>query len=289
MELEVWPNFIKQCDNRGIPVLLANGRITEPSFRRYKWAGGIGRRMFARLARVCVQDELYAQRFRELGAQPDRVRVVGTMKFDAAQIVDRVHGDAQLAWEVGLTPQKEFIWVCGSTGPGEEEILLTEYRALLGKYGRLRLAIVPRHPQRFDEVAELIEDHRFKVVRRSQPGTPGPVTDPVPPVVLGDTMGELKKFYSLADIVFVGRTLVDLGPRQHGSDMIEPAALAKPVLVGPYTGNFAEAVTHFRSAEAIIEVPDEESLGQTVKVLLSTPAEAKAMAARAQDVVRRER
>jgi 3-deoxy-D-manno-octulosonic-acid transferase len=183
------------------------------------------------------------------------------------------------------------VWVCGSTGPGEEEICLRIYHDLLASGQRLRLVLVPRKTERFDEVAQLIESYRFRVVRRlRRDSTPPPWDDAaIPPVILGDTMGELRKFYSLADVVFVGRSLVDLGPRQHGSDMIEPAALARPVIVGRYTGNFAEAVARFRAADAIIEVLDVESLTQTVKVLLSTPAEARAMALRAQGVVRAER
>lgn len=298
MELELWPNFVRACRKRDVEVVLANGRLTSSSYRRYKLIKPVAATMLRRLAKLCVQDETYAKRFIDLGAPPDRVVVTGTMKFDSAQVSDRVDGDEQLAREVGIELGREPVWVCGSTGPGEEEICLRTYRKLLADGMRARLVIVPRKPERFDEVAQLIELHKFKVTRRSLSGVEGSGTEMPPPatrdeaihpVILGDTMGELRKFYSIADVIFVGRSLVDLGPRQHGSDMIEPAALAKPVIVGPYTGNFAEAVAHFRSADAIIEVPDEESLGQTVKVLLSTPAESRAMAQRAQDVVRRER
>src|SRR5204863_4208246 len=141
--------------------------------------------------------------------------------FDTAAVAARVEGDEELATAVGLFPGAEPIWVCGSTGPGEEAVILRAYRELLARHSRLRLVIVPRHPQRFDEVAGLIEDARFRCVRRSQSqadgaaGT-GTAESAVPPVILGDTMGELRKFYALADVVFVGRTLVDLGPRQHG-------------------------------------------------------------------------
>src|SRR6185369_16520042 len=117
--------------------------------------------------------------------------------------------------------------------------------------------------------------------------SPSNATEPSP-VILGDTMGELRKFYSLATIVFVGRSLVDLGPRQHGSDMIEPAALAKPTIVGPYTSNFADAVTKFKAADAIMQVDSEASLEQAMAVLLSTPKEAIAMGVRAAQIVHRE-
>lgn len=286
MELEVWPNFMRQCTLRGIDVMLANGRITEPSFNRYRWIGPVARTMFQRLSAVSAQDQLYAQRFADLGVPGDRLHVLGTMKFDNAQVVrSMLSGSQQLADEVGLVPGRAPIWVAGSTGPGEEQIVLDVYRTLLKRFPRLRCVIVPRKPERFDEVAGLIEQNRFVCVRRSLNNAPADLDPAVPPVVLGDTMGELRKFYSLADVVFVGRSLVDLGPQQHGSDMIEPAALGKPVVVGPYTHNFAEAMLAFRRADAILQADDAEVLEQSIRVLLHTPAEAAAMGQRAQRVV----
>jgi 3-deoxy-D-manno-octulosonic-acid transferase len=287
MELEVWPNFMEQCARRKVPVVLANGRLTTSSFKRYKLIKPIAGAMFGKLARVCVQDETYAQRFETLGVPRGRILVTGTMKYDSAQIAQRIEGDTELATALRLHPDSESIWVCGSTGPGEEEIILREYRKLLATFRRLRLVIVPRKPERFDEVANLIEQFRFSVIRRSRP-QPGHNNHPVPPVILGDTMGELRKFYSLADVVFVGRSLVDLGPRQHGSDMIEPAALAKPVIVGPYTSNFDQAVRALKAADALLEVADAETLAEAVRVLISTPAEATSMGQRAQNVVRQQ-
>jgi 3-deoxy-D-manno-octulosonic-acid transferase len=285
MELEVWPNFVEQCIRRKIPVILANGRLTTSSFRRYKLIKPIAAAMFSRLTRVCAQDETYAKRFAELGVSKNRILVTGTMKYDSAQIGDRIDGDTELATALRLHPGSESIWVCGSTGPGEEETILREYRNLLATFRRLRLILVPRKPERFDEVATLIEQFRFDVIRRSQPQR-GPGNQPVPPVILGDTMGELRKFYSLADVVFVGRSLVDLGPRQHGSDMIEPAALAKPVIVGPYTANFDQAVRALKAADGLLEVVDGETLAEAVRVMISTPDEAAAMGKRAQQVIR---
>ena len=289
MELEVWPNFLKRCRQRGIPVVLVNGRLTRSSYRRYRLIRPIASGMFRRLSGICVQDPTYAERFLKLGASPGRVLVTGTMKFDTAEIGERVGGDYELATAVGLFPGVEPIWVCGSTGPGEEEIILRVYRQLLAKHSRLRLAIIPRKPERFDEVASLIEQAKFRCVRRSQTlggwSTPGAAPSPIPPVVLGDTMGELRKFYSLADVVFVGRSLVDLGASQHGSDMIEPAALRKPVVTGPYTGNFAEVIRRLRAADGVMEVAHEQALAQTVSVLLFSPDQAGAMGKRAQQVV----
>ena len=291
MELEVWPNFLRQCERRGIPVLLVNGRLTAGSYRNYRWARPVTASMFRRLALVCAQDQSYADRFIALGAPPERVRVTGTMKFDTAQVADRIDGADSLARAVGLDPATERVWVCGSTGPGEEQIALDAYRSLLPTFPTLRLVIVPRHPERFDDVAQTIARAGFTVVRRSQPAPNSSSMSPhssLPPVVLGDTMGELRKFYSLADVVLVGRTLVDLGARQHGSDMIEPAALAKPVVVGPFTGNFAEVMHAFRAAGAMAEVRGPGELAGAVGRLLGDAPGSAGMARRAQDVVRRE-
>src|SRR5687767_2859346 len=206
------------------------------------------------------------------------------MKLDTGQVADRIEGAEELARLVGLRPGEEPIWVCGSTGPGEEELLLEIYRNL---DPQTRLVLVPRKPERFDEVEELILGHTLNVVRRSAPEDVPPGYD-FPPVVLVDTMGELRKFYSVADVVFVGRTLVDLGPRQRGSDMIEPAALGKPTIVGPYTHNFADAMGRFRAAQAIRVVHDAADLERAVGEILASADRGAAMGARAREVVRRE-
>lgn len=318
MELEIWPNFLRQCHLRNISVMVVNGRVTEPSFRKYRLARLATRKMFSRLSAACVQEQVYADRFGELGVPAERIAITGTMKFDTATVSPRVPGDELLCDELQVRPTCLFpnapdaqrFWVCGSTGPGEEQIVLGQYRQLLAKHTRLRLVIVPRKPERFDEVAQTILDQGFQVVRRSKTvpttqkdqllaflsGSPAPQGKPpepastlLPPVILGDTMGELRRFYSLADVVFVGRTLVDLGAKQHGSDMIEPAALGKPVITGPFTGNFADVMSRFRSADAILEVSTPDDLGQAVSILLSSPARAVEMGLRAQKVVASEK
>ncbi len=285
LELEVWPNFIRRCAQRKTPVVLVNGRITPGSFRKYRLARPLVGSMFARLHHVAAQDEEYARRFVDLGVPADRVSVTGTMKFDTAEITGEISGTGELAAAVGLSPGKQPVWVCGSTGPGEEAILLAVYRRLLQRFADLRLVIVPRKPERFDEVAELIAADGFGVIRRSQPAAPPPPSSPLP-IILGDTIGELRKFYSLADAVFVGRTLVDLGHRQHGSDMIEPAALAKAVVVGPFTANFAEAMNCFRRAEAMIVVQNARELESAIATLLSDSAAASRLGMCARDVVK---
>jgi 3-deoxy-D-manno-octulosonic-acid transferase len=224
---------------------------------------------------------VYADRFRRLGAAS--VRITGTMKFDTAEVTDKVAGTDDLAADLQFNPAAP-LWVCGSTGPGEEALLLAIYRDLLATFPTLQLALIPRKPERFDEVAALITSQSFGLVRRSsKPGTYADAGGPT--VILGDTMGELRKFYSLATVVFVGRTLVDLGPRQHGSDMIEPAALAKPTVVGPYTSNFAEVMRAFLGASAMLEVTTPDQLRDATARLLADSATAVELGRRAQQVV----
>ncbi len=284
MELEVWPNLMEHCRRLNIPVAVVNGRLTEASFHRYQLLGPVSRRMFGALSLITAQERTYAERFIALGVPPDRVIVTGTMKFDTARLAGGVAGAGELALAVGLKPG-ERVWVCGSTGPGEEAICLDIYRSLRERHPDLRLILVPRHPERFNEVAQLIVEKGFVLVRRS-----GAVAAPsdVNPVILGDTMGELNRFYSLARAVFVGRSLVDLGPRQQGSDMIEPAALGKPVAVGPFTGNFAEVVRALVGGDGLAVAPDAEGLRRIVADWLANPAAAMGMGARARQVVQRE-
>lgn len=262
VELEVWFNLVAMAASRSIPVAVVNGRMTERSLNRFRKLGRPVRTMFQRLTWVGAQDEAIAGRFRLAGVPADRVIVTSSMKWDTAQVADEVPGDRALARAMGIDGSRR-LWVCGSTGDGEERILLEAYRQLLEKCGRQHggcgavsvgfdrpplLCLVPRKPERFDEVAGEILRAGFACRRRS---TCPDSTESVPcddaTVLLGDTTGELRKFYALADVVFVGRSLVPLG----GSDPIEAAALAKLVVVGPHMDNFAEPVRALSAAGAI--------------------------------------
>lgn len=296
MELEVWPNFTSACAAQEIPIILANGRLTAKSYRNYRLGAPITRHMFSRLSLVCAQEQIYADRFIHAGVPQDRVRVTGTMKFDTAQIATRIAAASEIAASVGLKPGSEKILVCGSTGPEEEKLILDAYAELLRTNAGLRLVLVPRKPERFDEVAELIAARGYTVIRRSKarnnPARTSASESNSSAIILGDTMGELRAFYSLADVVFVGRTLVDLGASQHGSDMIEPAALGKPVIVGPYTGNFTEVMNRFREAGAMIEIRADaqttpaKALQEAIGSLLTSPARRNELGQKAQDIVR---
>jgi 3-deoxy-D-manno-octulosonic-acid transferase len=263
MELEAWPNLIEVTSARGIPVIIANGRLTEErSVRRFNRPviRRVARRMFGRIRWVGAQDATYASRFIELGVPAERVHITGSVKYDAAEVTDTIAGQDELAEGMGLD-RTQPLWVCGSTGPGEEALVLDAYGRLLQDHPDLQLAIIPRKPERFEEVAELIVQRLYACLRRSSgaPTTPRGVLEPRP-VFLGDTVGELRKFYALATVVFVGRTLVPMG----GSDVMEVAGLAKPIIIGPHPDNFREAVNWLLAEGALRQRHPErrEQMGQ---------------------------
>jgi len=285
MELEVWHNFTTIAHHRSIPVMVANGRISSgKGFPRYRRIAGLVQPMFRRLTLVLTQDNTYAQRFRFLGADPQRIHVVGSLKYDTAEVVDKVPGTDELIEQLKLFPPQP-VWVAGSTAPGEEEIILEAFSKLRREksLNKLRLVLVPRKPERFDEVARLIENHNFKLLRYSKvkTGQYQPTPDDADAVILGDTMGDLRKFYSLAEVVFVGRSLVPVG----GSDMIEAAALAKPVVVGPYTDNFTESVRLLVTAAGLEVVADGSQLTRITQNLLQDKKVAAQLGKNAQQVI----
>lgn len=283
VELEVWYNLVRMATRRGIPVTVINGRLTACSAKRLGRLGRAARSMLSDLAWVGAQDEAIASRFRALGVQPDRVEVTSSLKWDSAGVTDRVEGAEPLARALGINRSRP-LWVCGSTGPGEEAMILDAYRRLVGTtIDRAPiLAIVPRKPERFDDVARLIKRAGFKCIRRSD-HRDGACSEPShdATVILGDTMGELRKFYSLASVVFIGRTLVPLG----GSDPMEVAALGKPVVVGPYTDNFQLPVEALRAADAIRTVDSGDELAHVIAGVLREEALAEALGSRARQVV----
>jgi 3-deoxy-D-manno-octulosonic-acid transferase len=295
VELEAWYQFITMAARRGIPVVVINGRLTEQkSMRRFRWIMPIARRMFGALTWVGALADEHADRFRRLGVPAYNITVTGSMKWDTAEVANDTPGSQALAEAIGLVPSRP-TWVCGSTGPGEEAVILAAYTRLRERRPDLQLVIVPRKPERFDEVADLIGRAGFECRRRSrcpdgsQPGARSPGLSTVPAVWLGDTMGELRKFYALASVVFVGRTLADMG----GSDMMEVAGLAKPTIVGPHTENFTEAVERLDAGRAICILPNQvedpgaaDALAKAVSDLLDDPVAAQEVGRRGQEIVR---
>ncbi|MBP7935791.1 MAG: 3-deoxy-D-manno-octulosonic acid transferase [Phycisphaerae bacterium] len=291
VELEVWYQFATLAAGRGIPVCVVNGRLSERSCRRFAWVGPVVRQMFGSLAWVGAQDEVYAARFRRMGVPSDRVAVTSSMKWDTADLADTIAGSEVAAAALGLDRGRP-IWVCGSTGPGEEEVVLAALERLWAAHPGLQVILVPRKPERFDEVADLIVKKGFTCVRRSESpdGTTRSAGEGA--VFLGDTMGELRKFYSIADVVFVGRTLAKMG----GSDMMEVAALARPVVVGPHTENFADTMRQFQAGGGVRVLRSDLEVGEpalelagVIDALFADPEAAKALGAAGREVVKRNR
>lgn len=276
METELWPNHIHQCALRGIPVALANGRLSERSARGYARFARLTGPMLAEMSLLAVQTEAEAERFRALGARPQCVQVTGSIKFDLKVDASLLARAAQLRdqWQA----RARAIWIAASTHEGEDEVILQAHRQLLASHPDALLILVPRHPERFASVLELCRARGFSTVQRSQGAAVGANTQ----VLLGDTMGELLFLYALADIAFVGGSLVPNG----GHNLLEPAALSKPVLSGPHLFNFLEIAAMLRSAGALQEADDAPSLAAAVQRLIELPRDAARMGAAGLEVMK---
>jgi len=283
MELEVWPNFIRTAQRLNVPVIVVNGRISDKSFAGYKKIKPIVKNIFEKTSLILAQTQEYAQRFKEVGCAGEKVIVAGSLKYDTAQIADKIDGSDALAAQLGIVDGR--LWVAGGTGPGEEKIILDVFAKLKQdeRFGDLRLVIVPRKPERFDEVAQLIGQAGFEFVRYSCLKNSEGVRPDKKPAILGDTMGDLRKFYSLASIIFVGRSLVPMG----GSDMAEAAALGKCTMFGPYTFNFKQTVDDLLRCQGALEVQDENDLLIAVRRCLAEPDFAGKLAENGQEVIRK--
>ncbi|QNH00798.1 lipid IV(A) 3-deoxy-D-manno-octulosonic acid transferase [Pseudomonas sediminis] len=267
METELWPNHIHQCAKRGIPVALANARLSERSARGYARFAKLTAPMLAELSLIAVQTQAEAQRFLTLGARPECVEVTGSIKFDLkidAELLQRAV-ELRRQWQAEQRP----VWIAASTHAGEDEIVLTAHRQLLATWPDALLILVPRHPERFNSVHELCISEGLKTRRRSM----GEAVQASDQVLLGDTMGELLFLYALADIAFVGGSLVANG----GHNLLEPAALGKPVLSGPHLFNFLEIAAQLRDAGALSEVENAAQLADRVATLLNEPSEMQSM------------
>lgn len=283
VELELWPNLIRLAHARGIPVLLANGRVSDSSFKGYQRLRLFARRLLPLMDAFCVQTETDRQRLATLGAPRERIKVLGSAKYDVA-VADK--SGEELAREIlaqaQITEQNQIV-LGGSTWPGEEGALLDAYKGLKTRHRNLVMLIAPRHVERADEVIQEIRQHAMTFVRRSQLGRE-PLRS-TPKVLLLDTTGELKHFYAIADVIFVGKSLTQHG----GQNPIEPALYGKPIVCGPNMENFRGVVDDFRKADALVQVPDLQNLRRTLDDLLANPERREEMGRRAAQLVEEKR
>ena len=268
METEIWPNLIHACRARGIPLYLVNARLSEKSFARYRRFSRLARESLRELTAIAAQTEDDAQRLAALGAH--EVRVTGSIKFDITPPADQL--ELGRAWRRGFGDTRPVL-LAASTRDGEEALLLDQLPGLA--VPGLLTVIVPRHPQRFDEVAQEIRRRGLKFQRRSENAPAAADMQ----VVLGDSMGEMFAYYAACDVAFVGGSLVPVG----GQNLIEACAAGRPVLIGPSTYNFAEAVEGAVTAGAAIQVRDAAALAREAGRLLLDREAARRMARAARE------
>ena len=272
METEVWPNLILQCQRDKVPVVLANARLSERSLGKAQRFGKVIRDAAQGIALVAAQTEADALRIRELGA--GNVNVTGSVKFDVVIPQASLATGAQLREQFGSRP----VFLCASTREGEEGMILEAFQAARATLPRdTLLLIVPRHPQRFDEVAAMVTERGLSLQRRSALAAPGASVDPATEVLLGDSMGEMFAYYSACDLAFIGGSLQPMG----GQNLIEPAALGKPIIVGEHTFNFAQATEDCLQQGGAVRVPNSDGLMQQAARLLADSAARGAMGAHA--------
>jgi 3-deoxy-D-manno-octulosonic-acid transferase len=278
-ELELWPNFITLAHRRDIPVIVVNGRIGERSARGYRRLRWLWQPLWRKITCFAVQQDDYAKRLRDLGMPPERIVVTGSVKFDGVTVHRHDPRVMQLRYDLQLAAD-HLVWVVGSTQAPEEAWALELFQKLQPEFPTLRLILVPRHQERFDEVARLIEDQQLYYRRRSQLSSSG-TRSQVSGLVLLDTLGELKAAWGLADVGFVGGSFNDRG----GQNMIEPAAYGVAVTFGPNTWNFKQVVSLLLQEQAAIEVHSKEEWLAVTRQLLENAKMRAALGTRAQQLV----
>ena len=278
IELEVWPNIIRTAHKRGCPVVIANGRLSEHSFAGYKRIGFLIRQTMKRITSVAAQNKDYASRFVSLGVDASRVHTTGSIKFDGAQTNRDNEATQSLMSLSGLDPDVPVI-LAGSTQIEEETQILQTYTELLPDHPELQLIIVPRHPERFDTVAEMLKNQSIPWIRRSE------ITEYLArgtwKILLVDVIGELGAWWGTADIALVGGSFGKRG----GQNMIEPAAYGAAVCFGPSTRNFRDVVQQLLDAQAAVVVHDQLELTEFVRKCLQDKSFSENLGTRAKTLV----
>src|SRR5215467_129671 len=280
METEIWPNLLRGCRQRGIKTAVVNGRISSRSYPRYKLIRPFFRRVLADVDRFCMQSEESAHRLKDLGADPSRVTVTGSLKFDSLELPSAAsHGKPRerVLRFFRLSPNRTVV-VAGSTMKGEEAAVLRAFSRVKTMLPSALCVLAPRSPERFGEVERVARDAGFVTTRRSElPIDAEPRAD----VVVLDSIGELAQLYQVATTVFVGGSLVDHG----GHNILEPAIFGKPILFGPHMQNFKEIRDAFLANHAALQVGSEHELEEVLLTLVSDPVRRARLGAAARALV----
>ena len=261
VETEVWPNLIVKAKKYRIPVLYVNVRLSERSFLKYQRFPRFSNAIFSRIVYMAIQSSADAARLHQLGVPINKFSITGNIKFDVSMPASLEESARGLR---GLFMQSRTVWIAGSTRDGEEEILLPIYKRLKKKHPDLLLIIVPRHPERFDEVGKLCKRYKLNIVRRTD--TPAQIDADID-VYLGDTLGELSLMYAASDMAFVGGSMVPFG----GQNILEPCALGVPVIFGEHMFNFQEISELTIAANAGVQVLNPEHLERELDTLIQRP------------------
>jgi 3-deoxy-D-manno-octulosonic-acid transferase len=278
METEIWPNLLRECRRRGIRTVLVNGRVSYRSFPRYQLIRPFFRRVLADVDRFCVQGDETARRLEDLGANPARIVVTGSVKFDALDALPTPgRGPERVLRFFRMSPGRPVL-VAGSTLKGEEEAIIHAFNGLRRHGTNALLILAPRQPQRFAEVERLCRQEGLLTVRRSElPIDAEPRAD----AVVLDTIGELAQLYQVATVVFVGGSLVPAG----GHNILEPAVCGRPIVFGAHMENFAEIAAAFLANGAAVQVRSERELDETVVSLMDDPVRRARLGAAARALV----
>jgi 3-deoxy-D-manno-octulosonic-acid transferase len=278
VETEIWPNLIYHAKEARLPILLANARLSPRSAQRYHRVAGMTREALRGISVIAPHGEADAERFVALGARPADVRVTGSIKFDVylpgslrerADVMRREWGSQRP------------VWLAASTHEGEDELVLQAHAEVRRQHKDALLVLVPRHPERFDRVAQLVRDAGFSLVRRSEQRACDETTE----VFLGDSMGELTLFMGASDLAFMGGSLVSHG----GHNILEAAAQGVAVVFGPHMFNFAEISELFLQQQAAVQIDSAEALAQRVGAWLSDASERSRVGEAGRDLVERNR
>lgn len=277
METELWPNLLYKAQQNNVPVVIVNARISDRSLHGYARIRFLTKTMLQQIAKVFAQSQHDAERFVTLGLVPNKLEITGNLKFDVQIPIAQL----QLGMALKGSLHGRTVWIAASTHAGEETQVLQAFMKLRMAWPNLLLILVPRHPARFDEVAQLIEGQQLSYVRRS---TAAPCNQETQ-VLLGDTMGELNVFYAAADIAFVGGSLIPIG----GHNLLEPAAAGVATLSGPYLSNFQEITDKLLDCQALFIVQNVQDMCEQIDLWLHNPALCIATGVRGLDVVEQNR